>query len=166
MFLLSLSVLIHYIDRSNLSIAAPLLQDELHISNTQLGTLLAAFFWVYALLQMPAGWLLDRFDVNWLFASGFLLWSSATAVTGVLHGFGALIAAGIALGVGESVTFPSFCKILSTYFSEAKRGFPQRHADGGNFAWTCDWHSGGRNGHRCLGIAAIFHHGNYGLGRR
>ena len=54
--LLGLSVLINYIDRSNLSIAAPLLKDELHISNTQLGTLLAAFFWTYGLMQMPAAW--------------------------------------------------------------------------------------------------------------
>ena len=54
LFLLSLSVLINYIDRSNLSIAAPLLQSELGISNTQLGTLLSAFFWIYALMQIPA----------------------------------------------------------------------------------------------------------------
>ncbi|MGB8062014.1 MAG: MFS transporter [Candidatus Sulfotelmatobacter sp.] len=123
-FLLSLSVLINYIDRSNLSIAAPLLQDELHISNTQLGTLLGAFFWVYALLQIPAGWLVDHFDVKWVFAGGFFLWSLATGVTGILHGFVALVVFRVILGIGESVAFPSFSKILSTYFTEAKRGFP------------------------------------------
>lgn len=123
-FLLSLSVLINYIDRSNLSIAAPLLQDELHISNTQLGTLLGAFFWAYALLQIPAGWLVDHFDVKWVFAGGFLLWSVATGATGLLHGFVALIAVRVILGIGESVMFPSCSKILSTYFTEAKRGFP------------------------------------------
>ena len=51
-FLMALSVLINYIDRSNLSIAAPLLQDELHITSTQLGTLLAAFFWTYGLTRI------------------------------------------------------------------------------------------------------------------
>ena len=61
LFLLTLSILINYIDRSNLSIAAPLLKDELGISNTQLGTLLAAFFWTYGLMQIPAGWLVDHF---------------------------------------------------------------------------------------------------------
>ena len=123
-FLLSLSILINYIDRSNLSIAAPLVQEELHLSNTQLGALLGAFFWAYALLQIPAGWLVDHFDVKWVFAGGFFLWSLATGVTGLLHGFVALIVVRVILGVGESVTFPSMSKILSTYFTEARRGFP------------------------------------------
>src|SRR5580698_3954536 len=101
LFLLSLSVLINYIDRSNLSIAAPLIKDELGISGAQLGTLLSAFFWTYALLQIPAGWLVDRFDVKWVFAAGFFLWSAATAVTGALHGFAALLVIRVILGVGE-----------------------------------------------------------------
>jgi ACS family D-galactonate transporter-like MFS transporter len=122
-FLMALSVLINYIDRSNLSIAAPLLQGELHISNTQLGTLLAAFFWTYGLMQIPAGWLVDHFDVKWIFAGGFFIWSIATAVTGTLHSFAALIAVRVCLGFGESVVFPSCSNILSTYVGEVGRGF-------------------------------------------
>jgi len=124
LFLLTFSILINYIDRSNLSIAAPLLKDELGISNTQLGTLLAAFFWTYGLMQIPAGWLVDHFDVKWVFAAGFFIWSTATAATGMLHGFAALIAVRVILGVGESVAFPSYSNILGTYFPEARRGFP------------------------------------------
>ncbi|HET6178910.1 MAG TPA: MFS transporter [Candidatus Sulfotelmatobacter sp.] len=123
LFLIGLSVLINYIDRSNLSIAAPLLQDELHISGKQLGTLLSAFFWTYALLQIPAGWLVDHFDVKWVFAVGFFVWSAATGITGVLHGFVALLAIRIVLGVGESVAFPAYGKILGTHFQESRRGF-------------------------------------------
>ena len=123
LFLLCLSVLINYIDRSNLSIAAPLLQGELGISNTQLGTLLSAFFWTYALMQIPAGWLVDRFDVKWVFAIGFFIWSTATAVTGVLHGFIALLSIRVVLGFGESVAFPSYSKILCGHFREQNRGF-------------------------------------------
>jgi MFS transporter, ACS family, D-galactonate transporter len=123
LFLLTLSVLINYIDRSNLSIAAPLLKNELHISNTQLGTLLAAFFWPYALMQIPAGWLVDRFDVKWVFAAGFFLWTAATGVTSILHGFTALLIIRIVLGLGESVAFPSYGKVLGTHFKEANRGF-------------------------------------------
>src|SRR5450631_4671832 len=122
LFLLSLSVLINYVDRSNLSIAAPLLKDELRISASQLGILLSAFFWTYALMQIPAGWLVDRFDVKWVFATGFFLWSAATAVTGVLHGFAALLIIRVILGIGESVTFPSYSKILATYFDRSRRG--------------------------------------------
>ena len=123
LFLLAISVLFNYIDRSNLSIAAPLLQVELGISSTRLGTLLSAFFWTYALMQMPAGWLVDRFDVKWVFAGGFLLWSAATAVTGILHGFTALLIIRVILGVGESVAFPSYSKILCKHFREDRRGF-------------------------------------------
>jgi MFS transporter, ACS family, D-galactonate transporter len=123
LFLLALSVLLNYIDRSNLSIAAPLIKDELGLSGSQLGTLLSAFFYTYALLQIPAGWLVDRFDVKWVFAAGFFLWSAATAVTGVLHGFMALLAVRVVLGVGESVAFPAYGKILGSYFPERNRGF-------------------------------------------
>jgi MFS transporter, ACS family, D-galactonate transporter len=123
LLLLSLSVLINYIDRSNLSIAAPLLKDELKISASQLGILLSAFFWTYALTQIPAGWLVDRFDVKWVFATGFFVWSAATAVTGLLHGFAALLMVRVILGLGESVAFPSYSKILGAYFKEHHRGF-------------------------------------------
>jgi MFS transporter, ACS family, D-galactonate transporter len=123
LFLVGLSVLINYIDRSNLSIAAPLIKDELGISGSQLGTLLSAFFYTYALLQIPAGWLVDRFDVKWVFALGFFIWSAATAVTGVLHGFVALLAIRVVLGVGESVAFPAYGKILGSHFKERNRGF-------------------------------------------
>lgn len=122
LFLLSVSVLACYIDRSNLSIAAEIIKGELHISDFQLGALLSTFFWVYASLQIPAGWLVDRFDVKWVFAAGFFLWSAATAVTGLLHGFIALVIVRAILGVGESIAFPSYSNIFSTHFTESQRG--------------------------------------------
>src|SRR6202140_4045137 len=122
LFLLSLSILINYIDRSNLSIAAPLIKGELGLSDWQLGTLLAAFFWTYGFMQIPAGWLVDRFDVKWVFATGFFVWSVATAATGILRGFAALIVIRVILGIGESIAFPSYSKILGTHFHESRRG--------------------------------------------
>lgn len=123
LFLLGLSVVINYIDRSNLSIAAPLIKDEMGITAAQLGTLLSAFFWTYSIMHLVSGWLVDRFDVKWVFAIGFMAWSGTTAVTGVLHGFAALLAARIVLGLGEAVSFPSYGKIVCTYFDEQHRGF-------------------------------------------
>lgn len=121
--LLAISVFINYIDRSNLSIAAPLLKDELGLSAAQLGTLLSVFFWTYGCMQIPAGWLVDRFEVKWVFAAGFFAWSAATAVTGILHGFTAWIVIRIILGIGESIAFPAYSKILgSGYFTESRRG--------------------------------------------
>ncbi|HME13383.1 MAG TPA: MFS transporter [Candidatus Acidoferrum sp.] len=123
LLLLALSVFLNYIDRSNLSVAAPLLKDELHISASQLGVLLSAFFWTYAACQLASGWLVDRFDVKWVFVAGFFLWSVATAVTGLLHSFAALLAVRVMLGMGESVAYPSYSKIIAGHFPENRRGF-------------------------------------------
>lgn len=122
-FLLALSIFINYIDRSNLSIAAPLLKDELGLSASQLGTLLSAFFWTYGFMQIPAGWLVDRFDVKWVFAAGFFVWSAATASTALLHGFAAWIIIRVILGVGESVALPAYSNILGNHLPENRRGF-------------------------------------------
>src|SRR5271155_783177 len=122
--LLALSVFINYIDRSNLSIAAPHVQDELGRSNWQRGKLLSVFFWTYGCMQIPAGWLVDRFEVKWVFAAGFFVWSAATGITGILHGFAAWIIVRVILGIGESIAFPAYSKILgSGYFTESRRGF-------------------------------------------
>src|SRR3954447_18553191 len=86
LLLLIASIFLNYIDRSNLSIAAPLLQDELGLSPARIGSLLASFSWTYALLQLSgiAGWLTDRFSVIHVFTAGFLLWSGATIATGLV----------------------------------------------------------------------------------
>jgi ACS family D-galactonate transporter-like MFS transporter len=120
--LLGISVFINYIDRGNLSIAAPLLKDELGISPSQLGVLLSAFFWTYACLQPVSGWLVDRVNVNWVMAGGFFLWSSATAVTGMAHAFSTLLVIRLILGIGESVAYPSYSKIIALHFPEEHRG--------------------------------------------
>jgi MFS family permease len=122
LFLLALSVFINYVDRGNLSIAAPMLKDELGISASQLGVLLSAFFWTYACLQPFSGWLVDRWNVNWVFAGGFFLWSAATATTGMAHTFAMLLVLRLLLGIGESVAFPSYSKIIALNFAEEHRG--------------------------------------------
>ena len=121
--LLTLAVLINYIDRGNLSIAAPLLKKELQISASQLGVLFSAFFWTYTVLLFASGWLADRFDVNLVIAVAFLIWSLATAGTGLVHGFAMLLGMRMLLGVGESVAFPACSKILAQNLPERDRGF-------------------------------------------
>ncbi|MGH9529021.1 MAG: MFS transporter, partial [Terriglobales bacterium] len=120
--LLGLSVFINYIDRANLSVAAPLLKTEMGLSPAQLGILLSAFFWTYACMQIPVGWLVDHFEVKWVFAIGFFLWSAATAFTGLVHTFAMLLAIRVVLGIGESVAYPSYAKIFASHFLENQRG--------------------------------------------
>lgn len=119
---LGLATLLNYVDRSNLSTAAPLLQDELSLSNTQMGVLLSAFFWVYAPAQILAGWLVHRYSIRLVLAAGVLLWSVATGVTGLVSGFAAILVLRLLLGLGESVMFPSWQLIVATYTVEHERG--------------------------------------------
>ncbi|HKV63153.1 MAG TPA: MFS transporter [Candidatus Acidoferrum sp.] len=121
--LLALAALVNYIDRGNLSIAAALLKDELGLSASQLGILLSSFFWTYSFFQPVSGWLADRFDAKWVLAFGFFLWSGATAATGVLHTFGALLAARLMLGIGESTAYPCYARTLVRHVPEVGRGF-------------------------------------------
>ena len=120
--LMAFSVFLNYIDRGNLSIAAPLLKNELGLTATQLGILLSAFFWTYTAFQIPAGLLVDRFDVSWVLALGFAIWSGATAITGAMHAFASLLFVRLILGVGEAVAYPSYCKILARDYGETHRG--------------------------------------------
>jgi MFS family permease len=120
--LLVIAVLINYVDRGNLALAAPLLSREWGMSTSRLGILLSAFFWTYVLLQVPMGWLVDRFSAASLLAAGFLAWSSATIFTGLARGFGTLLAMRLLLGVGEAVIFPASSKIFSESLEEKDRG--------------------------------------------
>ncbi len=120
--LLHVAILINYIDRTNLSIAGPTIRAELKLSPAQLGMLFSAFFYTYSVCLFFIGWFADRFNVNYVLGIGFLIWSAATAATGVVRGFALLFAMRLLLGVGESVAFPSFSKVLSNYVPEHARG--------------------------------------------
>src|SRR5947209_10948049 len=120
--LLAISIFINYVDRGNLSVAAPLLKQELHLTPSQLGILFASFFWTYSTFQIVSGWLVDRFAVNAVLAMGFFVWSISTFATGLVRGFGLLLLMRLLLGVGESVAYPSYSKIISRHFTELQRG--------------------------------------------
>lgn len=111
--LVTAAVFINYIDRGNLSTAAPLLQDELHLSASQLGLLLSAFYYGYVACMPAAGWLAERYGVRRVFATGLAIWSIATLATGFAQGFLALLVLRVLLGVGESVAFPCASKVLA-----------------------------------------------------
>ena len=120
--LLVIAVLINYVDRGNLALAAPLLAREWGMSTSRLGVLLSAFFWTYVLLQVPMGWLVDRFSASSMLAAGFLAWSAATAFTGLARGFATVLGMRLLLGVGEAVIFPASSKIFSECLEEKDRG--------------------------------------------
>lgn len=120
--LLAVAVFINYVDRGNLATASPLLKDELHLSNSQVGVLLSAFFWSYAPFQPVAGWLAQRFDVRYVLPAGLVVWAIATILVGFATSFAMLLALRLLLGVGESVTYPSNSKLLAQRAPEHHRG--------------------------------------------
>jgi MFS transporter, ACS family, D-galactonate transporter len=120
--LLTVSVVVNYIDRSNLSTASPLLKDELGLTTSQLGILFSSFFWAYAAFMIVAGWLADRLNVNWVLAGGFFIWCAAAVATGFAHTFAAVLIARLALGMGESVSWPCYCTLIARNFPEHRRG--------------------------------------------
>jgi MFS family permease len=119
--LLGSGVLINYIDRINLSVAAPQLQHDFQLSPGELGLLFSAFFWSYAVLQVPGGMVLDRFGVKPVGRCGALLWTAASAITAVSSGFAGLFAARALLGVAEAPAFPASQKATGYWFPRDER---------------------------------------------
>jgi MFS transporter, ACS family, D-galactonate transporter len=130
--LLVIAVFVNYIDRGNLSVSAAKITDELQLNPAMMGQLSSAFFWTYALCQVPAGWLIQRYDVHRVFAIGFLIWSLATAFTGLANSFVTLFAFRLVLGIGESVAYPAFSKIIAKDFPENQRGKANGFIDAGS----------------------------------
>jgi len=120
--LVALAVCINYVDRGNLATAAPLIQDELKLSNSQLGMLLSAFFWTYVAAMTPAGWLAERFGARRVLAGGVAIWSVATLLTGLAGSLAALLLLRLMLGLGESTAFPSSSKAMASEVPVAQLG--------------------------------------------
>jgi ACS family D-galactonate transporter-like MFS transporter len=115
------AIAINYIDRTVLSAAAPRIQSGFHLSAVQMGVVMSAFFWSYALLQLPAGMLADRFGQKKVLGFAVLWWSLATAVTGFATGFKSLVALRVMLGIGEAGAYPSNAGIASRWFPRNER---------------------------------------------
>jgi MFS family permease len=111
--MLSLALMINYIDRGAIATAAPLLQQELSLSPSEIGWVLAVFYWAYAPMQPVMGWLADRIGPALIMAVGLALWSLATAATGLVFGLTSLVILRLVMGVGEAAFYPSALSLLS-----------------------------------------------------
>jgi MFS family permease len=120
--LLAAALFINYVDRGAVPTAAHLIQEELGLSKSQLGVLLSAFFWTYAVLQIPMGWVAERFGAQRVLAIGLALWACATILVGFVHSFAALLLLRLLLGIGESAGFPTASKLLAAAVPVASLG--------------------------------------------
>ena len=122
--LLALGLMISFVDRTSLSsaLADHHFVKEFALSNIERGWLGSAMFWSYGLLQLPMGWLVDRYGVKWPYAVCFLLWCLAAAATGLMTTFYGLIVMRLLIGVAEAVVVPATYRYLANNFDETRKG--------------------------------------------
>ncbi|MCH9790911.1 MAG: MFS transporter [Planctomycetes bacterium] len=111
-----------YLDRFCISFAEVFIKDDLGLSDTQIGWVLSAFFWSYALCQVPSGWLSDRFGARTMLALYILVWSLFTALTGFVTGFVMLLLFRLGFGVGQAGAYPTSANLVSKWMPISARG--------------------------------------------
>src|SRR5215469_16539890 len=122
LFLISLMYLVCYMDRSNISVAQPEIAKAFGLSKTSMALVLSAFTWAYALGQVPAGWLGDRFGPKRVLSAIMSWWSIAAMLTGAALGLTSLFAARFFLGLGEAGAFPVASRGMQLWFPRSERG--------------------------------------------
>ncbi|WCK56392.1 MFS transporter [Aneurinibacillus sp. Ricciae_BoGa-3] len=120
MFLVFLISTVSYLDRTNLSVAAPVIKKEFHLSPVQLGMILSAFSWSYAIAQIPAG-----IFANWLrprktYLYGMLSWCVLLILTTQAASYGAWVIFRIPFGIAEAITWPAASVLLSRWFPKVE----------------------------------------------
>ncbi len=122
--LLVLSGAINYVDRATLAVANTSIVKDMGLTLGQMGLLLSAFSWSYALAQLPAGALADRLGARRLLGFGLIAWSLAQGAAGFVQTFFQFVVARILLGIGEAPQFPSAARVVSNWYPPAQRGAP------------------------------------------
>ena len=120
-----MAFIIAYFDRQNLSFALTVTEfkDFFRLSIDDRGLLNSAFFWSYTLLQVPAGWIIDRYGVKRPFAACFLIWSVVSGLTAWATSVSQLFALRLVLGAGEAVNTPSGIRWIRLNFARSQHGF-------------------------------------------
>jgi len=119
--ILLLGGMVNFIDRTALSVAAPEMMKELQLTNADIGLLGTVFSLIYAIFQLPAGWLIDKVGAKRVYTLAIILWSGATALTGACSSKFGLIAARGVLGITEAPCWPSAAKITAAWFPKKER---------------------------------------------
>jgi MFS transporter, ACS family, D-galactonate transporter len=122
--LLVVGVIIAYVARSNISVALVVTDFKrlFHLTDASRGTLNSAFFWSYAFLQIPAGWIVDRYGVKYPYAIAFFAWSLISAATALGNTLAQVIGLRFLLGVAESIVTPASMRWIRFHFAERERG--------------------------------------------
>ena len=120
-----------YLDRFCVGIAEPYIRQDLGLTKQQMGIFLSAFFWTYALGQVPAGWMSDRYGARSMLTIYILTWSIFTALMGLAGGFVMLLITRAAYGLGQSGAYPTSSTIISRWIPLEGRGGASAIVSGG-----------------------------------
>ncbi|MDK3022580.1 MFS transporter [Cupriavidus taiwanensis] len=116
---------IAYIDRVNISVAAPLIREEMGLTSSQLGLVFSAFAYPYAAMQILGGWMADKFGPKKVLIVLSLIWGVATVLTGFAGSVLMLVVLRFVLGIGEGGAFPTATRAFTYWMPVAERGFAQ-----------------------------------------
>ncbi|MBV9987914.1 MAG: MFS transporter [Chitinophagaceae bacterium] len=119
--LVFISVVINYMDRSNISVAAAAITEDLALTPVQLGMIFSAFGWSYAALQIPGGILVDRFGPRIMYTLTLITWSMATVLQGFMKGFAGLFGLRLLLGACEAPAYPVNNRVVTSWFPDNER---------------------------------------------
>ncbi|RAS77372.1 MFS transporter [Priestia endophytica] len=128
------SVVINYMDRSNISVAATAIGKDLELTSVQLGLIFSAFGWAYAALQIPGGVMVDRFGARLTYAFSLITWSLVTLLQGFTKGFVGLFGLRLATGAFEAPAFPTNNKVVTSWFPNQERASAIAFYTSGQFA--------------------------------
>lgn len=115
------SVVINYLDRTNISVAAPAISADLELSSVQLGLIFSAFAWTYAALQIPGGIVVDKVGARLLYSVMLFFWSIATLFQGFVNSFVVLLGLRASIGIFEAPAYPANNAIVTKWFPENER---------------------------------------------
>jgi sugar phosphate permease len=125
MGLICLMYLITYLDRVNISTAAPVISREFGFDKITMGVIFSAFLWSYAAFQVPGGWLGDRFGPRRVLTAIVTYWSAMTAVTAAAMGAQSFIVIRFLFGLGEAGAFPVATRAMQRWYPPRERGLCQ-----------------------------------------
>jgi sugar phosphate permease len=125
LLLISLMYLITYLDRVNISTAAPEISKEFGFDKVTMGVIFSAFVWAYAIFQVPGGWLSDRFGARTILTGVVSFWSVMTVATAAAFSSVSFIAVRFLFGVGEAGAFPGATRAMQLWYPQSERGFVQ-----------------------------------------
>ena len=122
LLLVFVGTVINYVDRANLSVAAPMLKQEFGLDPVALGFIFSAYAWTYVIANIPGGWVIDRFGTRAIYGVAILGWSMLTFMQGFASRFAALFAMRLGVGIAEAPTFPVNNRVVSIWFAQRERG--------------------------------------------